>query len=580
MKFFRRFATRRWLFSVIVVIIALIAGTVIYKKANTTKAPSYVTTAAKIGNISQSITISGTIEPVTNLDLSFGSTGLVSTVNVQPGQSVKAGQVMATLNTTSLQAQVTQAEASVASDESKLSTDQSGPTASSIQSAQAQVTNAQNALAAAQQNLTDTQASNTITLTQAQVAINQAETTLSNDQITLVSDQQTFANDQKNVIPTSNETLAKVFQPASSSDYDVATTQNLIVDDQAFIPVDQLSLSEAQADSSGNTVSSLNSVYQGWVSQDNSALSAAQAAISQGNKVLGDLNQVQNDQNSLSATQVKIQQSIDSANQTITNDQANLTNAKNALANAQQPTSTSAQIQADQAALDAARASLQSAQESLSEATITAPISGVVAQVNISVGHAPSAATSTSGDIVLESPNSFEVSGQISDTQISEVALNQKALITPAGQTTALAGKVSQITPLATTTQGVATFPVNVLVTDPSAKLFAGASAQVQIIIKQVSNVLTVPSSAIHTLGSLNFVNVLQNGKSTRKLITVGATSGILTEVTSGLTPNEQVILANRKAGLPSITPNFKAGRAVGGFGGGGKLARAGGLGG
>lgn len=578
MKLFRRSAAKGWLYFAIILVIALVGGTLYYQSASATKTPSYSTVAAKIGNISQSITISGTIVPVTNLELSFGSTGLVKTVNVQPGQSVKAGQVMATLDTTSLQAQVSQAQATVVADQAKLNTDEAGPTPSSLQSAQAQVTNAQNALAAAKQNLADTEASNQISQTQAQVAVNQAMVTLANDQITLASNQQTFANDQKLVIPSSNSTLATVFQPSSASDFDLATTQNLLVADQNFIPIDQQSLAQAQATLSGNTVNSLNSTYQQWISQDNTAISAAQAAIAEANKVIGDLNALQNDQNSLTATNIKNSQAIDSANQAITTDQDNLTNAQNALADANQPATTS-QIQSDQAALSAANHALATANQALNEAIITAPISGVVAQVNISVGHAPSAATSTSGDIVLESPNSFEVSGEISDTQISEVALNQQAFVTPSGQTKPLTAKVSQITPMATITQGVATFPVNVLITQSSPDLFSGASAQVEIIVKRVSNVLTIPTSAIHTLGSLNFVNVLQNGVSVRKLITVGATSGVLTEVTSGLNPGDQVILANRRAKLPSTTTNFKAGRAVGGLGGG-KFARAGGLGG
>ncbi len=579
MKLFRRSAAKGWLYFAIILVIALVGGTIYYQRTSATKTPSYSTVAAKIGNISQSITISGTIEPVTNLELSFGITGLVNTVNVQPGQSVKEGQVMATLDTTSLEAQVSQAQATVVADQAKLNTDEAGPTPSSLQSAQAQVTNAQNALAAAKQNLANTQAANQISVTQAQTAINQMQIALTTDQLTMIQDQQTFANYQPKVTPATNATLETVPQPSTPSSYDLATTQNIIGVDQGYVQLDQRSLTEAQdtADAnSGNNAA--NQVYSTWITADNNAISSAQAAMAQGNKIINDLEQIQNDQNNLTATNIKNKQAIDSANQAITTDTANLTNAQNTLADANQPATTS-QIQSDQAALSAANHALATANQALNEAIITAPISGVVAQVNISVGHAPSAATSTSGDIVLESPNSFEVSGEISDTQIAEVSLNQQAFVTPSGQTQPLTAKVSQITPMATITQGVATFPVNVLITQSSPDLFSGASAQVEIIVKQVSDVLTIPTSAIHTLGSLNFVNVLQNGVSVRKLITVGATSGVLTEVTSGLNPGDQVILANRRAKLPSTTTNFKAGRAVGGFGGG-KFARAGGLGG
>jgi RND family efflux transporter MFP subunit len=267
---------------------------------------------------------------------------------------------------------------------------------------------------------------------------------------------------------------------------------------------------------------------------------------------------------------VKISQSLDQAQQAVTSATTALTNAQNAASVAAQPV-TPAQIDADNAAIASAQASLANAQQALSEATIVAPVDGVVAQVNISAGKTTTTSASTSGDIVLESANSFEVSGQVSDTQISEVKLNQQALVTPAGQTASLAGKVNQITPMATVTQGVATFPVNVLITQQSPDLYAGASATVQIIVKQATNVLTVPTSSVHSAGSFSFVDVLQSGKSVRKLVTLGASSGIYTEVTSGLQPGDEVIVANRSAALPSASNNFRANRAagVGGFGGG-----------
>ncbi len=579
MKWFRRLAKRRWALLSVAVVIIVIAGGAIYSQRGSSTTTQYETVAANLGNISQSISISGTVEPVTDLELNFGSTGLVNTVNVQPGQSVKSGQVMATLDTTSLEAQVTQAQATLLSDQAKLGADQAGPTASAQQSSQAQVTSAQNALAAAKQSLSDTQASNQITLTQAQTSVSQAQTALASDQTTLLLAQQNFAKYQLLVVPSTNATLVPVSVQASASSYDSTTTQGLITTDQSYLPLDQNSLFEAQT-ASANCAnnSACSSGWQAWINGDNTAISAANSAISQANKVISDLEAVQNAQNNVTATQVKISQSLDQAQQALTSATTALTNAQNAASVAAQPT-TSAQIDADNAAIASAQASLANAQQALAEATIMAPVDGVVAQVNISAGKTTTTSTSTSGDIVLESPNSFEVSGQVSDTQISEVKLNQQALVTPAGQTTSLAGKVNQITPMATVTQGVATFPVNVLITQQSPDLYAGASATVQIIVKQATNVLTVPTSSVHSAGSFSFVDVLQSGKSVRKLVTLGASSGIYTEVTSGLQPGDEIIVANRSAALPSASNNFRANRAagVGGFGGAGGFVGGGG---
>src|SRR5205807_104167 len=87
------------------------------------------------------------------------------------------------------------------------------------------------------------------------------------------------------------------------------------------------------------------------------------------------------------------------------------------------------------------------------------------------------------------------------------------------------------------------------------------------------SNVLTVPTSAVHTLGSRSVVNVLQGGKSIPHTVTTGATDAARTQITSGLTAGDQVVLANLSASLPSSNstrPGGAGGFGGGGFGGGG----------
>ncbi len=60
--------------------------------------------------LSNSVESSGSIIPNATVQLSFGASGTVSEVNVTPGDQVKQGDVLATLDTTDLQVAVTQAE--------------------------------------------------------------------------------------------------------------------------------------------------------------------------------------------------------------------------------------------------------------------------------------------------------------------------------------------------------------------------------------------------------------------------------------------------------------------------------------
>ncbi|MHB8431672.1 MAG: efflux RND transporter periplasmic adaptor subunit [Acidimicrobiales bacterium] len=240
-------------------------------------------------------------------------------------------------------------------------------------------------------------------------------------------------------------------------------------------------------------------------------------------------------------------------------------------------------LAADQAAIAGANAAVASAQQQLNAASIVAPGSGVVASVGISPGQAiansggaggaagAASANGPSGAIVVNGSQGFLVSAQVADTQVAQVHPGQSALITPAGASGSLPGQVSSVAPQGATTQGVVVFPVDIAVSGNPPGLFAGASAQVSIIVSQATGVLTVPTSSVHTVGARNFVFVLDQGKPTRQIVQLGPSDPTRTSVTSGLRAGTPVVLASSRATVPS--PNGikkKGGGAAGLLGGGG----------
>jgi len=62
-------------------------------------------------------------------------------------------------------------------------------------------------------------------------------------------------------------------------------------------------------------------------------------------------------------------------------------------------------------------------------------------------------------------------------------------------------GTVGSIGVVATTTSGVSSFPVVVNVTGSPTGLFGGTSANVSIIVKELQDVVVVPSGAISYTG-------------------------------------------------------------------------------
>ena len=127
------------------------------------------------------------------------------------------------------------------------------------------------------------------------------------------------------------------------------------------------------------------------------------------------------------------------------------------------------------------------------------------------------------------------------------------------------------------TTRGSATsYPVKILLNTTSAKLYDGSGATVSITTDSMSNVLTVPSSAVHRLGAFSTVERYANGTVTAQRVTVGATGSDRTQIVSGLTAGDRVVLATVSEPLPTdstSTSRLRVGGTSltgGGFSGGG----------
>ncbi len=83
-----------------------------------------VTVPVTTGTIQQTVTSSGTIEPANQANLNFAVSGVVTGVNVKAGQTVTAGQVLATVDTTALNEQLNAAQAQLTAAQDKLASDE------------------------------------------------------------------------------------------------------------------------------------------------------------------------------------------------------------------------------------------------------------------------------------------------------------------------------------------------------------------------------------------------------------------------------------------------------------------------
>lgn len=84
------------------------------------KAPTYTTQEVTTGDLTVTVTATGNLEPRNQVEIGSELSGTVAKVNVDVNDEVKAGQVLAALDTTRLKAQVLQAESSLQSAQARV----------------------------------------------------------------------------------------------------------------------------------------------------------------------------------------------------------------------------------------------------------------------------------------------------------------------------------------------------------------------------------------------------------------------------------------------------------------------------
>src|SRR5450432_407151 len=111
-----------WLKWLVVILIAgaVIAAGVWYFKRDKSDAPQYQTTAVERGELTQTVTATGTLNPVVNVTVGSQVSGRISKLNVDYNSTVTSNGVIAEIDPATYQASVKQVEADLASAKANL----------------------------------------------------------------------------------------------------------------------------------------------------------------------------------------------------------------------------------------------------------------------------------------------------------------------------------------------------------------------------------------------------------------------------------------------------------------------------
>lgn len=262
--------------------------------------------------------------------------------------------------------------------------------------------------------------------------------------------------------------------------------------------------------------------------------------------------------------------------------EANVTTAKANLSEVYDNDGSSAAITSAKAQVTSAQAALASAQDDLDAAVLRSPISGTVASVNLEVGDtvgsssggsassgsASTTSSTSSAQFVIIGTSTWKVEGSVGAADLGSVKAGQAVSVTTDATTDPLTGTVASVGIVATSTSddGTATFPVVITLSGTHTDLYSGTTATAVITTGTYDDVLTVPTAAIRTENGKTVVTKVTDGTNSTVEVEVGTVFGSSTQVTSGLSEGDTVLITFTR---PSSTSTSSTEQQGGGFGGG-----------
>jgi multidrug efflux pump subunit AcrA (membrane-fusion protein) len=322
---------------------------------------------------------------------------------------------------------------------------------------------------------------------------------------------------------------------------------------------------------------------------------ATQATLSQDDaKISTDETAVQTAAASASSVKLKNTQSVHASQNQLA--QAKLQQQSNAAANAVKTAAPKpGDLASAKAAVVQAQIQLAQARKALLETTLRAPVSGVVATVDGSVGDtvsgsgtsgssssssadatASAGSSSSSSLVTITAQNKLQVVAGFSEGDAASIAVGEPATATiSALPGVTLAAKVIAIDSTATTVSNVVTYNVTFALHGTNPKLKPGMTADVEVVTAVRAAALHVPTTAVTGSGANARVTVLRGGKQVSTAVIAGLKGDDATEIKSGLRAGDTVVLPTLNiSGLGSSSSSLPTGAAgrfrTATFGGGG----------
>ncbi|MEO3867739.1 efflux RND transporter periplasmic adaptor subunit [Nonomuraea sp. B12E4] len=197
--------------------------------------------------------------------------------------------------------------------------------------------------------------------------------------------------------------------------------------------------------------------------------------------------------------------------------------------------------------VDRAEGALEEAADDVRATRIVAPAAGTVLSVAGGVGDLAGTGTFISlGDL-----NELQVQAMVTESDVNQLKLGQKAQVTLATRTgERYPGTVTAVAPTATVDDRLVRYAVTLAFDEPPAGLMLGQTASVTITTDEAEDAIYVPAAAVRSRSDgTQVVTVRSGGHDSSRVVRTGVRGDQYVEVTSGLGESDQVVMSGGTSG-------------------------------
>jgi HlyD family secretion protein len=539
---------------------------------------SYDTAVGERGSVTDIISVTGSISPLSKIELKPEVSGRAVKIPMKAGDQVKEGDVLLKIDSRDIEARVAAQRAAVDSAKAQLSALEKGATAEDLKVSQAAVDAAKAQYDAAVSSESDA----TVALANAErsqeAAVAKADTLVKSKVDSLLADFDDAVTTSSDVI---NRLTYQMFTPDdfltfTSSDSQAVlnatssrkTAKTAITGIQSAVNTAKAAGTAEAVEAAYATVAAGLGEIKKHVDHDsavlNYAVGLASATLSSYQlnvstaqsslntiiaKLTSDKNSLDLQENYNTTDLTAAQTAVDNAEAAQNAAKRNIETTKAAWAQAEanyelkKAGVRQETVDAQRASVAAAQATLNGLYADLAKYTIAAPLDAIVTDINYELGE-----TVQMGQVAvtLNTEGKFEIISNISEVDIAKIKVGDRVDITldAFSSDEAWTGKVVDVQPAEKVVEGVIFYETKVVFDEDDSRLKSGMTANLDIETARVDDAVRVPVRAVKEKSGNSYVQVVVNGRASDREVEVGLEGIDYIEIKSGLEAGESVVIS------------------------------------